>query len=122
MAIARSVFELVFGFLKPLREHHEIADTRGELREKTHPQEACRETGRDICDTAAPRRSSVAEFVPGVCGILSPKLAVPHLLCACSMLGLKIEAEAETEAETETEANTATEQEKETDMRRKRGR
>ena len=124
MAIARYIFELVFGFLKPWREHREIADTRGELREKTHPQEACRETGRDICDTAAPRRSSVAEFVPGVCGILSPKLAVPHLLCACSMLGLKIEAEAETEAETETEieANTETEREKETDMRGKTGR
>ena len=101
MAIARSIFELVFGFLKPFCEHREIADTRGELREKTHPQEACRETGRNICDTAAPRRSSVAEFVPGVCGMLSPKFAVPRLLRACSMLGLKIEAEAETEAETE---------------------
>ena len=94
------------------------------MRKKTHPQEACRETGRNNCDTAAPRRSSVAEFVPGVCGMLSPKFAVPRLLRACSMLGLKIEAEAETEAETETEteANTETEQEKETDMRRKTGR
>ena len=112
MAIARSVFGLVFGFFKPLREHREIADTRGELREKHIRKRPAEKQGA----TSATLLRHGADFVPGVCGMLSPKFAVPRLLRACSMLGLKIEAEAETEAETETEieANTETDRKRQT--------